>query len=515
MPWQRIMFIIALFSSSTITGTLAFFAYRRRRQTGAKEFFALMVTLTLYLFGNSFEFLSNTLSQVMFWNKIEYLGIAFIPLFWIMLVSNYIGISKRVKFVIFCFMLAVSTTILAANFTNNFHHQYYLNVEFNTAAPFPVALYTTGPWGWVYLIYLYSSLFGGNILLIVTLARTAKLYRSQIYSLILSSLVTWLGSIIYWLGFTPYQIDPSPFTFTVTGLILSWGIFRYKLLDLSPIARGIVFGTMRDGVLTLDLQNRLLDYNPAAGSILKELTPSVIGRDIADILGNDYELINQIHNNIARSEFYISQEKGGSYVESRLSQILSNTGVPVGKIIILNDITTQRETQIKLIQTEKMTTLGQLVSNVVHEMNTSLAAIKATAENIEQSFESYWLQLDNFLDGFSDRQKQLCLRIIQKNYTPSEFQSIDEGIALEKLTPVLQAQKIEDARDLARYFVELGIAEEFVNFIPVIQDNKGRSKLRFVLEIALERRKINRILLEEERTAKIIYALKSYSHPSV
>jgi len=89
--------IIALLTASIITGTLAVFAYQRRRQIGAKEFSALMITMTLYSFGYAFEFSCDTLSQVLFWDKIEYLGIAFIPVFWFMLVSCYIGLSNRLK----------------------------------------------------------------------------------------------------------------------------------------------------------------------------------------------------------------------------------------------------------------------------------------------------------------------------------------------------------------------------------------------------------------------------------
>jgi len=96
-------------------------------------------------------------------------------------------------------------------YTNDFHHQYYTSVRFNTQAAFPLAVYTMGPWEKVYLSYLYLSLFGGNILLIATLVRSAKLYRNQIYTVICGSLVTWLGNIIYLLGLSPFQLDLSPF----------------------------------------------------------------------------------------------------------------------------------------------------------------------------------------------------------------------------------------------------------------------------------------------------------------
>jgi signal transduction histidine kinase len=519
LPWQLMTVMIALLAASIITGYLALFAYRRR-QTGAKEFAALMIAITIYSFGYGFELSSKTLTQVMFWNKVEYLGIAFIPLFWVMLVSNYIGISKRVTSFICYFLLPLSIIVLIANFTNDFYHQYYTRVGFNPGAPFPVAIYTMGPVGIGYLIYLYSSLFGGNVLLIATLVRSTKLYRSQIYIIICGSLVTWLGSIIYLLGLTPFDLDPSPFAFTITGLIFTWGVFRHKLFDLSPIARGIIFSTMREGVLILDLQNRIVDYNPCVKEMFAEFTSAgiVLGREMADILCGVPEFVHQVSNNLERSEFYIGSGKR-RWFESRLTPIFSNTGAPVGKIIILNDITLQREAQTHLIQTEKITTLGHLVSNVVHEMNTPLAAIKATAENMEQAFDSIGQLMAVFLDGFDTEQKQLFQRIIEKIPARLATESATDGWdvqkqqAIQKLTALLREQKIQSADDIACSFAELGIIGEFERFIPIIENERGKTYLRFILAIASTRLKINRTLAEEEKAAKIVITLKSYSHP--
>jgi PAS domain-containing protein len=511
--WQRTAMMIAILIASIITGVLAFFAYQHRHQTGAREFAALMITLSIYSFGYGFELSSNNLAQVLFWNKFEYIGIAFIPFFWIMLIGNYIGISQTVKKWIIYILLVASLFTLGANFTNGFHHLYYINVSIRRENPFSIITYQMGPLGFAYLIYLYSMVFGGNVLLITALTRTAKIYRSQICMVICGSLITWLGSIIYVFDGTPYRLDPCPFAFTLTGLVLTWGVFRHKLLNLSPIARGIIFGTMRDGVLIVDMQDRIVDYNPAARNLFKELTPGVIGRNLAEVIPDHKQLIDQVRNNLARSEFYVIG-KDRRCIDSQLSLILSNSKTPIGKNIICDDITLQREAQTQFIQAEKLTVLGQLVSNVVHEMNTPLAAIKATAENIEQTFINLGRQLVNALDGLGTSQKQLCLEILEKSQTGPESTPMEVHEALEKLLPVLEKNKLAGAEDIVYSFALLNIAEYFIRLVPVIQDEQGRVYLRFILEIAKQRKKIAGLLFEEERAASIVRALKSYSHPS-
>ncbi len=513
MIGQHTAITVFLLFASIITSALACFAYRHRRQTGAGEFAALMIAFTIYSFGYAFELSSNFLKQVLFWNKVEYLGIAMIPLFWVMLVSNFVGISRPLKSRIFFFLGALSLLVLVANFTNDFHHLYYTQVTIWPGVPIPIITYTAGPLELVYLTYLYSAVFGGNILLLLALTKTAKLYRRQIYTVICGSLLTWLGSIIYLFGFTPNQLDPSPFAFTVTGLVLAWGVFRHQLFKLSPIARGIVFETMRDGVLILDLQNRMIDYNPAAQNMFGELTHAAIGRDIASIIDNN-DFRNQIISNKEHCEFAIAGKDHIQWIDSQLSWILSNSGTLAGKLVILDDITLEREAQSYLIQAERLTVHGQLVSNVVHEMSTPLAAIKATAENVDRTLESLMFQMDNVMSGLEDWGKDLWLEILEKKPFSTLQSSMDGDEAFRKLLPVLEERNLAPAYDIARSFAFLGIADRFTSFIPMLEDEEGRVRLKFVLEIASQCQKLAELLREEEQAADIIHALKNYSHPS-
>lgn len=55
-------------------------------------------------------------------------------------------------------------------------------------------------------------------------------------------------------------------------------------------------------------------------------------------------------------------------------------GDPIGWIEIYRDITSQRQIQSKLLQTEKMAALGQLVSGIAHELNNPLTSIMGYAQ---------------------------------------------------------------------------------------------------------------------------------------
>lgn len=93
-----------------------------------------------------------------------------------------------------------------------------------------------------------------------------------------------LTSFIYLLGVTPLHIDPVPVVMFLTNALYLWAIMSFQLFKLSPIAMERVFEHMSEGVLILDRYRTLIDYNPAAASIIPALANKKgIGYKIDDI----------------------------------------------------------------------------------------------------------------------------------------------------------------------------------------------------------------------------------------
>ncbi len=67
--------------------------------------------------------------------------------------------------------------------------------------------------------------------------------------------------------------------FAVTGLAFVPGLFRYRLLDLTPVAWAAVVEGMDDPVLVIDPEGRIVELNPAA--------ERVAGRKASEVLGTE------------------------------------------------------------------------------------------------------------------------------------------------------------------------------------------------------------------------------------
>ena len=74
-------------------------------------------------------------------------------------------------------------------------------------------------------------------MLVWTLTRLSRRYWRQSLLLIVAVLLPSLANVAHNLNLGPFRhVEPTPFLFVLTGAVLVWGLFRFRLLDLGPIA---------------------------------------------------------------------------------------------------------------------------------------------------------------------------------------------------------------------------------------------------------------------------------------
>jgi diguanylate cyclase (GGDEF)-like protein len=130
--------------------------------------------------------------------------------------------------------------------------------------------------------------------------------------------------------------------FTFTGPFLAWGLVRFKLLDIVPVAKESVFSSMRDGAVILDALDRIVDFNPAALTVLPGLNPRLIGLDVSEFLLDRPEILEMLcPEGRPEADFQIGE--GGSRLcyRASLSPIHNRRRDPMGRILLFRDTTEQ------------------------------------------------------------------------------------------------------------------------------------------------------------------------------
>ena len=79
------------------------------------------------------------------------------------------------------------------------------------------------------------------------------------------------------------HIDMTPVAMTCASVFFAWGIFKYRLFDLLPLARSTTFDLMDDPVYILDTQARVVDCNPAACEFLDKEREEFINHSFTDL----------------------------------------------------------------------------------------------------------------------------------------------------------------------------------------------------------------------------------------
>ncbi|MDQ2996889.1 MAG: PAS domain-containing protein [Chloroflexota bacterium] len=297
MHWQSAPYVLPLLATALVATILAVYSWRKRPAPGATPFFIMMLAVAEWTFGYALELSSADLQSIVFWAKVEYLGIVIGPVAALVLALEYTGHENWLTMRGRVLLLVVPITTVALVWTNELHGLIWSNVSIDTSSSIALLDVSYGVWFVMHTAYSYLVMIFGILLVILALIRSPRPYRGQAAVLVLSGIVPLSGNAVYLLKLNPFpHLDLTPFAFTVAGLLWAWGLFHFQLLDIVPVARDAVIESMSDAVLVLDAHSRIVDMNPAAASILRRPISEVIGQSAFTILADCHDLIERYRN---------------------------------------------------------------------------------------------------------------------------------------------------------------------------------------------------------------------------
>jgi diguanylate cyclase (GGDEF)-like protein len=246
-----------LLASSSLLLALALLSLNRRFR-GAVQACALLVSIAVYQFGYALELLSPGLPDMLFWSRIQYLGIPFITasscLFALVMAGGNRPLAGWTRWL---WLIPATMSLLRWMDSGYF----YAAVSIAHRGGYALLDITPGPIYWIQIALHYAFSAIACFVMFRLVLRAERHKSAGLICLALTTLLPFFGLFSYLLRLSPF--DPLPLILAVSGPLFALGLYRLRLFSLSPVARETLFEEHESGFAVLDAKLCLTDYNTA------------------------------------------------------------------------------------------------------------------------------------------------------------------------------------------------------------------------------------------------------------
>ncbi|HEY9594244.1 MAG TPA: histidine kinase N-terminal 7TM domain-containing protein [Spirochaetia bacterium] len=395
---QYVIYIVLAPIVAVFTFVVAVIALRR---PDARLALPLSVALWLgfgFLVTNALELLWPTPGGTMLFAKLSYPFSTLIPAAVASFTVLYTGHDKWLsgRRWIVLLVIPVATSVLA--FTEPLHHLIWRQV---TYTPVASMLAMTVQYGWFFWVNFANAvllLFGSFVLMIWETTNRRDTFRSQSFFVIVGILIPQILFLIYTLKLIPgFTKNFSPIAYAATGLCFMAAIRWHGFLDLVPIARRTLVEEMDEAMVVVDTQERIVDVNARARSILG-LRDDVIGQTIApdSRLGSVIAIDPSVETH---KEVAIGSPVAMRYYDAHMSVVRGRGRRRIGFMVLFRDVT---DTHNLLEEKNKLIDELQQASTEINTLQ-GIIPICMYCKKIRDD-AGFWHQVENYVAARSGAQ---------------------------------------------------------------------------------------------------------------
>ena len=333
-----------------------------------------------------------------------YIGTCFLPIS--VYFTGKVFTNTKLKFKKSYLLLFIEPIVaLLVLWTNDFHHLFFKYYSTNMDE------IVTGSMHTINTIYSYILLFWGILSMLKSSIKNSGLFSKQSMLFILGVSIPIVINLLGTFKIVPMTIYYTPISFTLTMLFCALAIFKFNFLSVTPIALQKIVDRISDSYIVLNDDGSITDFNQ---TFLKAFNI----KDSNDLRGQNFEKFlkeNNLYLNFKKIKTALPKVKNSEktisfdlYIKKierhfhiEINSILSE-GASLGTLILFKDITQHiedmqkiKDTQETLMEAERLSSLGQLIGGIAHNLKTPIMSISGAAEGLTDLVKEYDSSIDD------------------------------------------------------------------------------------------------------------------------
>jgi PAS domain S-box-containing protein len=233
------------------------------------------------------------------------------------------------------------------------------------------------------------------------------------------------------------------------------------------------------GIIAIDLDDRIESWNAQMEAMYALSRAEAIGQPLSTVFPAEFiEALEGFRSDQGVHNLYkfrfTTRAGEPRTVNIAIAPLLSRDFVPVGRIVLVDDITERVALETQLAQADKLSSIGLLAAGVAHEINTPLAVIASYAQMLAKQLKGD-ARLGPVLDKITQqsfRAAEIANGLLNFSRTSTtEFRPTDLNQVIHDTLSLLEHQF-----KTAQILLDLDLADD----LPPIHGNPGKLQQVFL-----------------------------------
>ncbi|MBF4693595.1 histidine kinase N-terminal 7TM domain-containing diguanylate cyclase [Fusibacter ferrireducens] len=367
--------------------------YRNRKEKGARSFFIALACLLIWASSTSFELISTSMEHALFWRNMTQIGMAFMPVFSLIFVMEYISYKGKILKGVVIFSFISNCIILPLTFTDGQHHLIRKSVNYVIENGYYNLIIEPTFLGNGHVTFRFLLIFMVIFFLFRFQIKIFEQMKTQVITLGMGMLVTVLFLVIkhYWLSCNT-DLLPMSLSFIMLYTFIAISIFKFQFLKITPLAKEWIINSLDEGIVVFSKSGKIVEVNPSAQSFfLERLSAIPLKERVSLECNNPFDLFSMIYSQVLAANHSIYEEKDSTfqkkwlvnnemkYYEFQMHYLKDGQNNKIGAVMVIRNVSSREMEKNELIIKAEMDMQMDIYNSrgFINRFNQSLAAVGA------------------------------------------------------------------------------------------------------------------------------------------